>query len=54
MDEFIDPKGTYYYDLVAKRRKIRVARNPKDISTFVTLLCTYFMYAQPLEIFVYI
>ena len=39
--------------LVAKRWKIRVARNPKDMSTFVNLLCTYFMHAQPLEIFVY-
>ena len=36
--------------LVAKRRKIRVARNPNDMSTFVNLLCTYFMHAQPLEI----
>ena len=37
--------------LVAKRRKIRVARNPKDMSTFVTLLYMYIFHAC---IFVYI
>ena len=50
MEQVIDPrarttmtlKNSY---LVVKRRKIRVARNSKDMSTFVTLLCTYFMHA---------
>jgi hypothetical protein len=60
MHEIIDPKGAYHYDpkeLIPSSHMTedydRMKSQGHEYKVFTTLLCTYSMHVQPLEILVY-